>query len=152
MKYFWDLNNEMFLGPKQWNIFGTQMMKYFWDQVLNLFVTKEIKYFCDHSDEILLQPKWWNIFETKMMKYFWIKMLKYFWDLTMEYFWEQNDEIFLGVFWCAATKPVPMHLWTLTNTPSLMCSLGVYLGDIYLLHVAIFAHLPKRPLEAKILF
>ena len=28
----------------------------------------------------------------------------------------------------------------------------VYLGDIYLLHVAIFAHLPKRPLEAKILF
>ena len=28
--------------------------------------------------------------------------------------------------------------------------LGVYLGDIYLLHVAIFAHLPKMPLEAKI--
>ena len=28
--------------------------------------------------------------------------------------------------------------------------LGVYLGDIYLLHVAIFEHLPKRPLEAKI--
>ena len=49
-------------------------------------------------------------------------------------------------------KAVPVHLWTLTNTPSLMRSLGVYLGDIYLLHVAIFAHLPKRPLEAKILF
>ena len=31
-----------------------------------------------------------------------------------------------------------------------MCLLGVYLGDIYLLHVAIFAHLPKRQLEAEI--
>ena len=47
-----------------------------------------------------------------------------------------------------------MHLYnfTLTNTPSSMRSLGVYLGDIYLLHVANFAHLPKRPLEAKIFF
>ena len=47
MKYFWDLNNEMFLGPKheiflgpkheiflgpkQWNISGAQMTKYFLD-------------------------------------------------------------------------------------------------------------------------
>ena len=28
--------------------------------------------------------------------------------------------------------------------------LGVYLGDIYCLHVANFAHYPQRPLEAKI--
>ena len=47
-----------------------------------------------------------------------------------------------------------MHLYnfTLTNIPSSMRSLGVFLGDIYQLHVAIFAYLPKRPLEAKILF
>ena len=36
------------------------------------------------------------------MKYFGIKIIKYFWD--------QNDEIFLGVFWGAATKRVPMHI------------------------------------------
>ena len=34
--------------------------------------------------------------------------------------------------------------FTLTNIPSSMHLLGVYLGDIYLLHVAIFAHLPKK--------
>ena len=59
IEYFWDQSDEIFLGLKWWNIFGTKRMKYFLD------LNDEI--FMDQNDEIFLWPKWWNILVTKML-------------------------------------------------------------------------------------